>query len=165
MKLSSTTLELGCKKSVRVRYVIVLGFTKCRGVHRNFLSECTRILHRATPLSTSPRQMSVRSRLCAHLQPFAVSLESQTRPNKYDPDLASEIILYSAHRKPSRQLELELKVYPSPLGMLLVSFCVSSVVECFRKRIYMKSLASFAGNHPCFRCLQMLQGIHSRLIE
>ena len=33
MKLSSTTLELGCKKSVRSGYVIVLGFTKCRGVH------------------------------------------------------------------------------------------------------------------------------------
>ena len=36
MKLSSTILELGCKKSVRVRYVIVmivLGFTECRGVH------------------------------------------------------------------------------------------------------------------------------------
>ena len=32
MKLSGTTLELGCKKSVRVRYVIVLGFTECRGV-------------------------------------------------------------------------------------------------------------------------------------
>ena len=32
MKLSSTTLELGCKKSVRSGYVIVLGFTKCRGV-------------------------------------------------------------------------------------------------------------------------------------
>ena len=32
MKLSSTTLELSCKKSVRSGYVIVLGFTKCRGV-------------------------------------------------------------------------------------------------------------------------------------
>ena len=32
VKLSSTILELGCKKSVRVRYVIVLGFTECRGV-------------------------------------------------------------------------------------------------------------------------------------
>ena len=32
VKLSRTTLELGCNKSVRVRYVIVLGFTKCRGV-------------------------------------------------------------------------------------------------------------------------------------
>ena len=32
MKLSSTTLELGCKKFVRSGYVIVLGFTKCRGV-------------------------------------------------------------------------------------------------------------------------------------
>ena len=31
MKLSSTTLELGCKKSVRSGYVIVIGFTKCRG--------------------------------------------------------------------------------------------------------------------------------------
>ena len=32
MKLSSTTLELGCKNPVRSGYVIVLGFTKCRGV-------------------------------------------------------------------------------------------------------------------------------------
>ena len=29
---SLTTLELGCKKSVRSGYVLVLGFTKCKGV-------------------------------------------------------------------------------------------------------------------------------------
>ena len=32
MKLSSTTLELGWKKSVRSGYIIVIGFTKYRGV-------------------------------------------------------------------------------------------------------------------------------------
>ena len=32
VKLSSPTLGLGCKKSVRFGYVIALVFTKCRGV-------------------------------------------------------------------------------------------------------------------------------------
>ena len=48
MKLSSTTLELGCKKSVRSGYVIVpvLGFTKCRGVRllARFLIQYLRML-------------------------------------------------------------------------------------------------------------------------
>ena len=61
---------------------------------------------------------------CAHTcSPSLSSPESQTGPNKYELDLASKIILYSAHQQLDSsqlefefelELELELEVYPSP---------------------------------------------------
>ena len=40
-KLSSTTLELGCKKSVSVSYAIVFGFTKCGDVCTSTIGKFT----------------------------------------------------------------------------------------------------------------------------
>ena len=44
-------------------------------------NECTCTQHRATPLSTSPRRISVRSGRCPHLQPFTVQ-PRQSNPTK-----------------------------------------------------------------------------------